>query len=58
MFLHYLIKEVLVVPPERAAHAADPAIHPFSGPAPVAGNEAAKGAAQDTQPSTLIQGDS
>jgi len=58
MLFHYLIKEILVVPPERAAHAADTPVNALSGPTAIARNEAAKRAAKDTKSSALIKSDS
>ena len=58
MLFHYLIKEILVVPPERAAHATETSVNTLSGPPGIARNEAAKGAAKDTKSAALIKSDS
>jgi hypothetical protein len=58
MLFHYLIKEILVVPPERAAHATYTSVNTLSGPPAIARNEATKGAAKDTKSAALIKSDS
>ena len=57
MRLHDLIKEILVVPPERAAHATDTPVN-GPGPAGIARNKAAEGTPKDTQSAPLVKRDS